>query len=158
MTPVTGLQLRSLVKPDGELEITLVDRSFPAPADDEVLVRIEATPINPSDLGLLFGPADLATVSVSGTPERPVVTARIPERAMGALAARVGNALPCARRTLTIPLIPGACVAPHSQCFPCGRANARWHSFGLCFMRCASAWGQSSFLVLLGGSCCASGG
>ena len=94
MTPVTGLQLRSLVKPDGELEITLVDRSFPAPADDEVLVRIEATPINPSDLGLLFGPADLATVSVGGTAERPVVTARIPERAMGALAARVGKALP----------------------------------------------------------------
>jgi NADPH2:quinone reductase len=94
MTPVTGLQLRSLVKPDGELEITLVDRSFPAPADDEVLVRIEATPINPSDLGLLFGPADLATVAVGGTPERPVVTARIPERAMGGLAARVGKALP----------------------------------------------------------------
>lgn len=94
MTPVTGLQLRSLVRPDGELEITLVERSFPAPADDEVLVRIEATPINPSDLGLLFGPADLSTVSVGGTPERPVVTARIPERAMGALAARVGKALP----------------------------------------------------------------
>lgn len=94
MTPVTGLQLRSLVKPDGELEITLVERSFPAPADDEVLVRIEATPINPSDLGLLFGPADLATVAVGGTPERPVVTARIPERAMGGLAARVGKALP----------------------------------------------------------------
>jgi NADPH2:quinone reductase len=94
MTARTGLQLRSLVRPEGLLEVTLVDRTFPEPGPDEVLVRVEATPINPSDLGLLFGPADLSTIAVGGTAERPVVTARIPERTMPGLAARVGKALP----------------------------------------------------------------
>jgi NADPH:quinone reductase-like Zn-dependent oxidoreductase len=94
MTARTGLQLRSLVKPDGELEITLVDQTVPEPGPDEVVVRVEATPLNPSDLGLLFGAADLSTLKIGGTAARPVVTARIPERAMPAMAARVGHAMP----------------------------------------------------------------
>jgi NADPH:quinone reductase len=94
MTARTGLQLRSLVKPDGELEITLVDQTVPEPGLDEVVVRVEATPLNPSDLGLLFGAADLSTLKVGGSAARPVVTARIPERAMPAMAARVGHAMP----------------------------------------------------------------
>ena len=49
----TGLQLRSLIKKSGELELSLVNVPTPEPADDEVVVRVEATPINPSDLGLL---------------------------------------------------------------------------------------------------------
>ena len=94
MTARTGLQLRSLVKPDGELEITLVDQTVPEPGPDEVVVRVEATPLNPSDLGLLFGAADLSTLKVGGSAARPVVTARVPERAMPAMAARVGHAMP----------------------------------------------------------------
>jgi NADPH2:quinone reductase len=94
MDPITGLQLRSLVKPDGELEVTLVDKAFAAPGPDEVRVRIEATPINPSDLGMLFGPADLSTLKVGGSAERPVVSARVPERAMRGIAGRVGRAMP----------------------------------------------------------------
>jgi NADPH:quinone reductase len=86
-----GLQLRSLVKPDGQLEISLATIPTPEPAHDEVVVRIEATPINPSDLGLLFGPADLATLKRSGTDANPVITARIPERAMKAMTSRVGQ-------------------------------------------------------------------
>jgi NADPH:quinone reductase len=89
-----GLQLRSLVKPDGQLEISLATIPTPEPAHDEVVVRIEATPINPSDLGLLFGPADLATLKRSGTDANPVITARIPERAMKAMTSRVGQAMP----------------------------------------------------------------
>lgn len=94
MTARTGLQLRSLVKPDGELEITLVDQTVPAPGPDEVVVRVEASPLNPSDLGLLFGAADLSTLEVGGTAARPVVTARVPERAMPSMGARVGHAMP----------------------------------------------------------------
>ncbi len=97
MSPQTvpaGLQLRSLVKPDGELELSLISVDTPAPAPDEVVVRIEATPINPSDIGLLFGAADLSTAKVAGTPANPVVTARIPERLMKSMAARVGQSLP----------------------------------------------------------------
>ena len=93
-TPITALQLRSLVRSSGELEVSLHSVPVPEPGADEVLVRIEATPINPSDLGLLLGPADLSTMQVSGPPDRPVLTARIPERVMKALAARTDQSLP----------------------------------------------------------------
>ena len=83
--PRTALQLRSLVKKSGELELSLAERRrCPNPAPDEVLVRVEAAPINPSDLGLLFGAADMSTAVASGTPDRPVVTAPVPEGAMKA--------------------------------------------------------------------------
>jgi NADPH2:quinone reductase len=52
----TALQLRSLVKPGGELEVSLVSVAIPSPGPDEVLVRIEASPINPSDSGCCSGP------------------------------------------------------------------------------------------------------
>ena len=94
MTPQTSLQLRSLVTPDGKLELSLAEVPTPAPAADEVLVRVEAAPLNPSDLGLLFGAADMGTARQSGTASRPVVTADIPEGLMKAMAARVGQSLP----------------------------------------------------------------
>ncbi len=77
----TGLQLRSLARANGQLELSLVSVPVPDPLPDEVLVRIEASPLNPSDLGLLFGAADLSTATYSGTAARPVVTATIPARA-----------------------------------------------------------------------------
>jgi len=89
-----GLQLRSHVKKSGELELTLAKVTVADPAPDEIVVRIEGTPINPSDLGLLIGPADLSTAVVSGTKDSPVVTATIPEVAMRAMAARTGEAMP----------------------------------------------------------------
>jgi NADPH:quinone reductase len=89
-----GLQLRSLVKPNGELELSLVRVATPEPAADEVVVRVEATPINPSDIGLLFGAADLATLAVSGAGERSVARARVPEGAMKAMAGRLGQSMP----------------------------------------------------------------
>lgn len=90
----TGLQLRSTVTEDNRLELTLVDIPVPQPGPDEVLVKVEATPLNPSDLGLLFGPADLSTLTVSGTADRPVMTADIPAGLMKMVAARVGQSMP----------------------------------------------------------------
>src|SRR5258707_10219840 len=90
----TGLQLRSLLKKSGELELSLVDVPTPEPADDEVVVRVEATPINPSDLGLLIGPADMSTAKVSGTKDTPVVTAKMPEAAVKMMGARLDQSLP----------------------------------------------------------------
>lgn len=90
----SGLQLRSTVTKDNTLELTLVDVPIPKPGADEVLVRVEAAPLNPSDLGLLFGPADLGTARLSGTAQRPVVTADIPANAMTLVAARIGESLP----------------------------------------------------------------
>jgi NADPH2:quinone reductase len=90
----TGLQLRSLVKSSGELELSLARIPIPQPGPDEVLVRIEAAPINPSDLGLLLGPADISAAKVSGTDESPVVTAPIPPQFMRAMGARVDESMP----------------------------------------------------------------
>jgi NADPH:quinone reductase-like Zn-dependent oxidoreductase len=89
-----GLQLRSLIKNCGELELSLVKVPTPEPGPDEVVVRVEATPINPSDLGLLIGPADMSTAKVTGTKDQPVITARVPEAAMGAMAARLDESMP----------------------------------------------------------------
>ncbi|WP_159006056.1 zinc-binding dehydrogenase [Bradyrhizobium sp. S69] len=90
----TGLQLRSLVKSNGELEVSLAVVPVPEPKDDEIVVRIEATPINPSDLGLLFGPADMSAAKASGSKESPVITARVPEAALKGMAARLDESMP----------------------------------------------------------------
>ncbi|WP_295538235.1 zinc-binding dehydrogenase [uncultured Pseudacidovorax sp.] len=111
--PATALQLRSLVQADGTLQISLESVPVPQPGPDEVLVRIQATPINPSDIGLLLGPADLSTVQVAGTADRPVVTARIPERAMAGMAARVGQSLPVGNEGAGLVVAAGA--APAAQ-------------------------------------------
>ena len=90
----TGLQLRSLIKQSGELEISLLDVATPEPGPDEVVVRVEATPINPSDLGLLVGAADMSTAKASGSKEHPVITAKVPEAGMRAMAARLDDSMP----------------------------------------------------------------
>lgn len=91
---LAGLELRSLVTPEGELVLSLEDVPVAGPAADEVVVRIEAAPINPSDLGLLLGPADVTAIRLEGTAERPVVRAPIPEKAMPAMAPRLGQSMP----------------------------------------------------------------
>ena len=91
--PTTGLQLRSLVQADGQLRLSLEATPVPALRAGDVLVRIEATPINPSDIGLLFGAADPSSFEVSGTAASPVAIGRIPERAMPAMAARLGQSM-----------------------------------------------------------------
>jgi NADPH:quinone reductase-like Zn-dependent oxidoreductase len=90
----TGLQLRSLIKKSGELEISLLNVPIPEPGPDEVVVRVEASPINPSDLGLLVGAADMSTAKASGTKDSPVVTAKVPENAMRAMAGRLDESMP----------------------------------------------------------------
>lgn len=90
----TALQLRSKIKSSGELELSLDSIDTPRPGPDEVLIRIEASPLNPSDLGLLFGAADMSTAKASGTAERPIVTARVPEGAMRSMAGRLDVSMP----------------------------------------------------------------
>ena len=90
----SGLQLRSLIKKSGELEISLVNVPVAEPAADEAVVRIEATPINPSDLGLLVGAADMSTAKAIGTREAPVIAAKVPDAAMRAMAGRLDESLP----------------------------------------------------------------
>ena len=90
----TGLQLRSLIKKSGELEMSLASVPVAEPGPDEVVVRVEASPINPSDLGLLVGAADMSTAKASGTRDAPVITAKVPDGAMKAMAGRLDESMP----------------------------------------------------------------
>jgi len=90
----TGLQIRSTVKKEGVVEVSIVDAPTPEPKPEEVLVRIDAAPINPSDQGLLFAGADVSTARASGTADHPVVTASISPAAMKALGGRLEQSLP----------------------------------------------------------------
>jgi NADPH2:quinone reductase len=92
-TATTGLQLRSLVKKDGTLELSLTSIPTPEPNAEEVVVRIDASPINPSDQGLLFGGADLTTAKASGTAASPVITATLPPAALKAMTARLDQSM-----------------------------------------------------------------
>ena len=107
----TALQLRSLVKKSGELEVSLASVPIPEPGPNEVRVRIEAAPINPSDLGLLFSAADMTQAVASGTSERPVVTAPIAESAMKSLAARLDASMPVGNEGAGVVVAAGASEA-----------------------------------------------
>ena len=87
---LTGRELRSSVHDDGTLRLMLEDVVMDAMAPDEIVVRVEAAPINPSDLGLLLGPADVASVRTEGTADRPVLVFDIPEQRRASVAARIG--------------------------------------------------------------------
>lgn len=89
-----SLQLLSLVREDGMLELYLDDVEVSDPAPAEVVVRVEAAPLNPSDLGLLFAGADMTVARSAGTSERPVITAPMSEGAIRAAAGRIGTPMP----------------------------------------------------------------
>src|ERR1700677_3092235 len=91
---MTGLELRSLIKKRAELERSLASVPIAEPSADQVVVRVEAAPINPSDLGLLVGAADMTSAKASGTKDAPVITAKIPEAAMRAMAGRLDESMP----------------------------------------------------------------
>lgn len=111
--PAHALQLRSLVTADGRLELSLAEVPVPEPGANEVLVRVLATPINPSDIGLLFGAADLATLRPGGTAARPLLGADVPAGAMRALAGRVGQSLPVGNEGAGVVVAAGS--SPQAQ-------------------------------------------
>jgi len=107
----SGLQLRSLITPDGRLELSLQTVTMSAPADDEVVVQIQAAPINPSDIGLLFGAADMSAASVAGSGAQAVVTAPVPAAAMKAMAGRLGQSMPVGNEGAGVVVQAGASPA-----------------------------------------------
>jgi NADPH:quinone reductase len=111
--PSTALQIRSKITSNGTLELSLDTFDVPAPRDDQVVIRVEAAPINPSDLGLLFGAADMREATASGTPDRPVVSAPVPDGAMRAMAARVDQSLPVGNEGAGVVVAAGA--SPEAQ-------------------------------------------
>ena len=107
---VTGRELRSTASENGTLELTLADVTLDAPAPDEVIVKVEAAPINPSDLGLLLGPADISTLRTSGTADRPVVTFDVAGGRMASVKARLGQSLPVGNEGAGIVIAAGETV------------------------------------------------
>lgn len=105
--PHTGRQLRSTVTSGGQLELSLATVEVPDPGPDEVVVRVEAAPINPSDLGLLFGPADMGSAKATGT-DAPVVTADIPDSLLATVAARLDQSLPVGNEGAGVVVAAGA--------------------------------------------------
>jgi len=94
MSATTGLQLRSLITKSGALELSLAEVTTPDPGPDQVVVKVEATPINPSDLGLLLGPADMNTATASGSGAGLKISAKVPTQALSFIAARLDQAMP----------------------------------------------------------------
>ena len=92
--PATMRQLRSLVSADGSLTLSLETVDVPVPSAHQVLVRVLAAPLNPSDIGLLLGMADVSRAAATGSDVAPVVTAPIAPEVMPLLAKRVGTAMP----------------------------------------------------------------
>jgi len=88
--------LRTLITPDGELRVTLEEESIGDIAPDEVVVRVEASPINPTDVGLLFGPADFSRMEAFSQNGRPGLRAPIPSKHMSSheFRPRIGKSLP----------------------------------------------------------------
>jgi len=111
--PNTSRELRSLVTEQGTLRLSLEDVPVPAPTSSQVLVRVEAAPINPSDLGLLLAGADMASATVGGTSEHPVVTVPLAEGALRALSGRVGKSMPAGNEGAGTIVAAGA--APEAQ-------------------------------------------
>jgi len=109
--PRTALQLRSLVKSGGDLEVSLTHVPVPAPAANEVLVRVEASPINPSDLGLLFAGADMTKASQHGSKDQPVVTARVPDAVLKSMTARFDVSMPIGNEGAGVVIEAGSSAA-----------------------------------------------
>ena len=90
----TALELRSKISKSGELELSLARVAIPEPGPEQVVVKVEATPINPSDLGLLIGPADMNQATASGSGADIVVKGKVSEQALPFLAARLDQSMP----------------------------------------------------------------
>lgn len=89
---LTGRELRSTVS-DGILRLSLYEFAIGDLAPDEIVVKVEAAPINPSDLGLLLGPADVASMRSEASSDQPELVFDIPEARRPGVAARVGQSL-----------------------------------------------------------------
>ena len=89
----TYLQMFSTLTAEGELRLELKEQPMPIPGENEVLIRIEATPINPSDHGVMFGWASMASAISSGSGADTVLSAPVSEQGMAVMKARIGQSL-----------------------------------------------------------------
>ncbi len=87
--PKTYLQMMSTVTSGGELRMELVEKDMPTPKADQVIIKVEATPINPSDHGVMFGWSNMAAAKSSGSGKDTVLTAPVPPQGMAIMKGRI---------------------------------------------------------------------
>ena len=92
--PASYRQMLSTVTNTGELRLALTEVDMPTPGPDEVVIKIEATPINPSDLGVMFGWSTMTEASSSGSGKDSVLTAPVSPQGMQIMKARIDQSLP----------------------------------------------------------------
>lgn len=90
---LSGREMRSIIAQDGVLRLSLENVTIGDPGEDEIIVRVEAAPINPSDLGLMLGSADISSLAGGGTQNNPVATLKVPENRLAAARPRIGLSL-----------------------------------------------------------------
>jgi len=89
-----NMQLTSTISSDNKLTLALQEIDMPQPSSDEVVVRIEAAPLNPSDLAVMFSVADMSTAAQAGNEQNPTITAEVPAKFMSAVKTRVDKDTP----------------------------------------------------------------
>ena len=88
-------EIRSKATSDGNIELSIAKVEKPVPGDDEVLIEVQASPINPSDLGLLLSfAADVQNINVTGSGDDTVATMPVHPAVMGSLKPRLDESMP----------------------------------------------------------------
>ena len=113
--PTRNLQLQSTVTRAGQLQLTLADVGVAAPGENEVVVRVEAAPINPSDLGLLLGMADVSSAVSNGDAGQPTLTADIPAGLLKHLGGRLDQPMPVGNEGAGTVVAAGASAAAQAM-------------------------------------------
>lgn len=110
----TNIELTSTISENNKLELALREIEIPQPGENQVVIRVEAAPINPSDLGVMFSVADMTTAQQSGSADRPVISADVPAKFMGAVKKRIGKSIPVGNEGAGTVIAAGSSAAAQS--------------------------------------------
>lgn len=132
-------EIRSTVTDDSTVTVAIHETEVREPVGREITVRIEAAPINPSDLGTMFAGANLSTASGIGG-DVVGMRAELSPAAFSAQAGRLGKALPCGNEGGGVVVAAGS--SPEAQSlvgrtvgFASGNSYARYRTISVdqCF-------------------------
>jgi len=90
----TGQQIFSNITSEGQLEFSMLEVEVPTPGPGQVLIKMEAAPVNPSDMWPMFGPADLSKAELEYSDSRRVMTAPVHQSMLIAVRSRLDQVLP----------------------------------------------------------------